>query len=162
MRRTLGRIGGAAMLALLIGGLVNQYGEQFLQQRLVWRIYPEAIGYGIGLGLVVTMVFGLLPVLTANRVRPAIILRPNETVIPGIGWLHSVIALALVVVVIGGVAGKILGVLWLGFAGVAGTLIILGLLIGVLWIVVWLVGKLPAFGLRDFTVARNFHLAEVV
>jgi len=23
-------------------------------------------------------------------------------------------------------------------------------------------GKLPAFGLRDFTVARNFHLAEVV
>ncbi len=23
-------------------------------------------------------------------------------------------------------------------------------------------GKLPAFGLRDLTVARNFHLAEVV
>ncbi len=23
-------------------------------------------------------------------------------------------------------------------------------------------GKLPAFGLRDHTVARNFHLAEVI
>ncbi len=150
-----GSVVGSAV-GVLIGGLVNQYGEQFLQQRLVWRIYPEAIGYGLGLGLIVTMVFGLLPVLTAIRVRPAIILRPNETVIPGIGWLHSLIALALVVVIIGGIAGQILGVLWLGIAGVAATLVILGILIGVLWVVVWLVGKLPAFGSVDLRLAlRN-------
>ena len=77
------------VLGVLLSGAVNAYGEAFLQQRLPWRIYPEAFVYGIGLGMVVTMVFGLLPVLTANRIRPAIILRPNEAQIPGTSIFHA-------------------------------------------------------------------------
>ena len=61
-----------------------------------------------------TLVFGMLPMLTANRIRPAIILRPNETHLPGVGVLHSLIALLLVVVVIGGIAGQIIGDIPLG------------------------------------------------
>ena len=56
-----------------------------------------------------TLVFGILPILTANRIRPAIILRPNETHLPGVGVLHSLIALVLVVLVIGVIAGQIIG-----------------------------------------------------
>ena len=143
-------------LGVLLSGAVNAYGEAFLQQHLTWRIYPEALLYGIVLGMVVTMVFALLPVLTANRVRPAIILRPNEMSIPGTSILHSLLVLLLVVVIIGGVAGRILGNVWAGMIGVALTLLFMGILVGILWLLVWLIGHLPAFGNVDLKLAlRN-------
>jgi ABC-type antimicrobial peptide transport system permease subunit len=164
------------VLGTLLTGAVNRYGETFLQQRLAWGIYPEAIAFGLILGMIVTLVFGVLPVLTANRVRPATILRPNETIIPRAGCLHSLIALALVVIVIGSVAGRIVG----GGAGVmitsrasvpseligmivvGVTLLILGLLVALLWLVVWLVSKLPAFGWVDLRLAlRNLTARRV-
>lgn len=144
------------VIGVLLTGIVNQYGEAFLQQRLTWRLYPEAIAYGMGLGMVVTLVFGILPVLTATKVRPASILRPNETVVPAAGCLQSLIALVLVIVVIGVAAGQILGNVLIGVIGVAVTLLVLGLLVGILWVVVWLVGKLPSFGIVDVRLAlRN-------
>lgn len=154
----LGLMGSVVGSAIGVGmsALVNQYGEAFLQQGLRFRIYPEAIAYGLGLGIVVTLVFGVLPVLVANKVRPASILRPNETQIPAAGCLQSLIALLLVIFVIGGVAGQILGNLVVGIIGVAVTLLILGLLVCLLWVVVWLVSKLPSFGIVDMRLAfRN-------
>lgn len=144
------------LLGLLLTGVVNQYGEAFLQQRLPARIYPEAIFYGVALGIVVTMVFGILPVLTANKVRPATILRPNETALPAAGCLHVFITLILVIVVIGAIAGRILGSIPAGIIGVALTLLLLAFLVGVMWVVVWFVGKLPSFGNADLRLAlRN-------
>jgi ABC-type antimicrobial peptide transport system permease subunit len=144
------------VLGVLLSGAVNAYGEAFLQQRLPWRIYPEAFVYGIGLGMVVTMVFGLLPVLTANRIRPAIILRPNEAQIPGTSIFHAFLVLLIVVIVVGGIAGQIVGNIWVGMIGVAITLVIIGMLVGQLWLIVWFVGKLPAFGNVDGKLAlRN-------
>ncbi|MDX2162128.1 MAG: FtsX-like permease family protein [bacterium] len=162
----LGSIVGS-VLGVLLSVVVNQYGEAFLQQGLRWRLYPEAIGYGLALGLVVTLVFGVLPILTANKVRPASILRPNETNIPRAGVFHSLIAIALVVVVIGGIAGSIIGNIPLGrgvvisgipigIIGVAVTLLILGVLIMLFWLIVWAVSKLPSFGIVDLRLAlRN-------
>jgi putative ABC transport system permease protein len=150
-----------SVVGVLLSGIVNRYGEAFLQQKLAWRIYPEAIAFGFVLGLVVTLVFGVLPILTANRVRPATILRPNETVIPRAGIFHSLIALTLVVLVIGGVAGQILGSVPIGMIMVAITLAVLGVLVGVMWLIVWIVSKLPSFGnvelrlaLRNLTARR--------
>ncbi len=172
----LGALGSVVgcILGTLLTGVVNRYGELFLQQQLVWRVYPEAIAFGMILGLVVTLVFGVLPVLTANRVRPASILRPNETVIPTAGCLHSLIALLLVVVVIGIVAGWIIGggainvgrfslsSELIGIVGVAITLLILGILVGVMWLVVWLVSKLPSFGWVDLRLAlRNLTARRI-
>ena len=173
----LGALGSlvGCILGTLLTGVVNRYGELFLQQQLVWRVYPEAIAFGMVLGLVVTLVFGVLPVLTANRVRPASILRPNETAIPAAGCLHSLIALLLVVVVIGIVAGRIIGggdslnlgrvslsSELVGIVGVAITLIILGILVGVMWLVVWLVSKLPSFGWVDLRLAlRNLTARRI-
>jgi predicted lysophospholipase L1 biosynthesis ABC-type transport system permease subunit len=173
----LGALGSlvGCILGTLLTGVVNRYGELFLQQQLVWRVYPEAIAFGMVLGLVVTLVFGVLPVLTANRVRPAAILRPNETVIPAAGCLHSLIALLLVVIVIGIVAGRIIGggdsltfgrvslsSELIGIIGVAITLLILGILVGVMWLVVWLVSKLPSFGWVDLRLAlRNLTARRI-
>jgi putative ABC transport system permease protein len=168
----LGSLIGCVLGVILSIG-VNQYGAAFLQQQLPWRIYPEALLYGIGLGMIVTLVFGILPVLTANRVRPAIILRPNETHLPGVGVFHALLALLLVVIVIGGIAGRILGDIPLGgervisgtlvgILGVALTLLILGLLICMLWLVVWLVSHMPSFGSVDLRLAlRNLTARRI-
>lgn len=138
---------------VLLSGIVNGYGEAFLQQRIVWRFYPEAALFGLALGIVVTLVFGVLPVLAAVRVRPGIILRPNETVIPAAGCLQSGLTLLLVIVVIGAIAGNILGSIPIGIIAVAVTLLVLALLVGVMWVVVWIVSKFPAFGSVDLRLA---------
>ncbi|MBI5666993.1 MAG: FtsX-like permease family protein [Chloroflexi bacterium] len=157
------------IVGLLLSRVVNAYGEAFLQQKLPWRIHPEAVMYGLALGLVVTLVFGVLPVLTATRVRPGLILRPNDNSIPRASLLQTLIALLGIVLVLGYVAGQILGPAvvsvagsrapnptLLGIAGVAGALLFLALLVGVLWWVVWLVSHLPAFGKVELRLAlRN-------
>jgi predicted lysophospholipase L1 biosynthesis ABC-type transport system permease subunit len=150
------------IVGTLMSGVVNRYGEAFLQQRLPLRFYPESALFGLALGIVVTMVFGVLPVLTANRVRPAIILRPNETYVPAAGCFQSLIALVLVVVVIGGIAGQILGRISVGIIGVAVTLLILGFLVGVMWVIVWIVSHLPSFGVVDLRLAlRNLTARRI-
>ncbi len=157
-----------SVFGVLLSSLANAYGQMLIQQPLVWRVYPEAILFGLALGMVVTLVFGVLPVLTAVRVRPNIILRPNETHIPRAGCLSSLFALLFVVLAVGLIAGQMLAPAFrvargqlinayiTGIIGVAVTLLILGLLIGLLWVVVWLIGKLPSFGSVDLRLAlRN-------
>ena len=103
----LGSILGS-IIGILLGGMVNTFGETFLNQNLVWRIYPEALAYGAVLGLVTTAIFGLSPVLTAVKVRPGIILRPNETHIPRLGAIQSLLTLVVMIIAIGLVVGQIL------------------------------------------------------
>ncbi|RMG81102.1 MAG: FtsX-like permease family protein, partial [Chloroflexi bacterium] len=103
----LGSILGS-VIGVLLGGVVNTFGETFLNQNLVWRIYPEALAYGAVLGLVTTAIFGLSPVLTAVKVRPGIILRPNETHIPRLGAIQSLLTLVVMIIAMGLVVGQIL------------------------------------------------------
>jgi putative ABC transport system permease protein len=167
----LGLIGSIVgiLIGVLMSGAVNRYGEAFLQQKIPWKIYPEAVTFGLGLGMAVTLVFGVLPVLTATKVRPGIILRPNETVIPRAGVIQSFLALGIVVVSLGLIVGQIVGPALdkmaalrlpptpiLGILGVAGTLLFLGFLTVLLWILVWFIGHLPTFGNVELRLAlRN-------
>lgn len=163
-----------SIVGVLLGGVVNQYGEAFLQQPIPWRIYPEALIYGYSLGLVVTMVFGVAPILTAVKVRPNVILRPNETAIPRLGILQTLALMIFVTLSIGLIVGQIVQPSFqaivleseatvqvpspylVGVISVSFTLLFLAILVGVLWILVWLIGKLPAFGSVDLRLAlRN-------
>ncbi|NWG15826.1 MAG: ABC transporter permease [Chloroflexi bacterium] len=166
-------LGGVFGVAL--SSFANAYGQVLIQQPLTWRIYPEAIFFGVVLGLIITVVFGVLPVLTAIKVRPAIILRPNETFIPRAGLLQSLFALGLVVLTGGLIAGQMLLPAFnvadsaprvappnpyvVGIIVVAVTLLILSILVGLLWLLVWLIGKLPSFGIIDLRLAlRNLTI----
>ncbi|NWF67859.1 MAG: ABC transporter permease [Chloroflexi bacterium] len=143
-------------LGVVLSGAVNRYGEAFLQQPLRWRLYPDAIVYGAVLGMATTLIFGLIPVLLTLRVRPAIILRPNETHIPTMGVLQSLLALLFMVVSIGLIVGQIIQNWLIGMIGMAVTLALLGVLVLLMWVVVWLVGKVPTFGSVDLRLAlRN-------
>ncbi|MCA9892235.1 MAG: FtsX-like permease family protein [Anaerolineae bacterium] len=161
------------VIGVLLGGVVNHYGETFLQQALPWRIYPEALLYGMTLGMVITAIFGLAPILTALQVRPGIILRPNETHVPSLGIFQTIGLMLLVTFLIGLIVGQIIRPSFLlgpdtfvqenpyfpylvGVIGVAATLAFLGVLVMVLWVIVWIVGKLPSFGIVELRLAlRN-------
>lgn len=156
------------IFGVLLSSLANAYGQMLIQQPLTWRIYPQAIGFGAVVGMLITVVFGIIPVLIAVKVRPAMILRPNENSVPRLGCLQSIGMILLVVLALGFIAGQMLQPAFsvatgyapnpfvVGLIGVAGTLLILGILIGLLWIVVWIIGKLPAFGSIDLRLAlRN-------
>lgn len=167
----LGLIGSVlgSIAGILLGGFVNQFGEQFIQQDLVWRIYPEAILYGFVLGMATTVIFGIAPILTALQIRPAIVLRPNEGQVARLGILQTLALMIIITILLGLIVGQIVqptfglassftprdAYLW-GVIGVASTLLILLLITGLLWILVWIVGKLPAFGWVDLQLAlRN-------
>jgi putative ABC transport system permease protein len=176
----LGLVGSVvgAVAGAFLSRLTMAYGEAFVLQSLTWKLYPEAILFGVVLGFVVTGVFGVMPVLSAVKVRPNVILRPNETHVPATGLLHSAGALLFVVVSLGLVAGQIIGPLpepaegflslpvpahyIIGIIGVSIALLILGLLVLLLWVVVWLVGKFPAFGWVDLRLAlRNLSTHRI-
>jgi ABC-type antimicrobial peptide transport system permease subunit len=168
--------------------LVNQYGSVALRQPIIWRIYPEALLFGLVLGILVTAIFGVVPILTAVRVRPNIILRPNENHLQPTGIMQSLALLAFVTVSLGLIVGHIVKPSFeltqdrfdritseqtpidetdsirkdapitdsddlmlpspyiAGVIGVASTFIIFGILIAILWLIVFVIGKLPTFG----------------
>jgi putative ABC transport system permease protein len=158
----LGSVLGSA-LGVALSGLVNRYGEAFLQQSLPVRVYPEALAYGVALGLLTTTVFSLVPILTALQVRPAQILRPNDLVLPRLGCFQMLLAMMLITLALGLIVGQIItptfgvvndlarGDLFdpaapyiTGVIGVAITMLLLGLLVGLLWWVVFFLSKLPS------------------
>ena len=173
----LGLFGSAlgSVIGVLLSVVVNEYGEVLIRQQLTWRFHPEAVVFGFAMGLVVTMVFGVLPVLIAARVRPAIILRPNQSHIPRTSLLEISLSGIVLVVVLGFIAGQIVGPLFVraldhrapdfmltGMVIVSVTLLILGFLVGVMWLVVWFVSRFPAFGNVDLRLAlRNMTARRV-
>ena len=73
------------VVGLLLSLIAQYFGEQFLQQSLRWRIALEPLIVGVGMGVTVTAIFGFLPTLTAARVRPAVVLRPADALLPRAG-----------------------------------------------------------------------------
>ncbi len=193
----LGFIGSVLGLIAGIGlsVIVNEYGSVALRQQLVWQIYPEALLFGFTLGMVVTGIFGVAPILTAVRVRPNIILRPNENHLAALGILQSIALLVFVTISLGLIVGHIVrpsfeltnsrlsggqAVLFssatlddvdgddegrqqdmqqnaqtpaslpspylLGVIGVAVTFLIFAVIIAILWLIVFIIGRLPSFG----------------
>ncbi|MCY3575641.1 MAG: ABC transporter permease [Chloroflexi bacterium] len=191
-----------SLLGMLVGiGLsviVNEYGSVALRQPLVWRVYPEALGFGFVLGIVVTAIFGVAPVLTAVQVRPSVILRPNENHLVTLGLLQSVALLVFVIISLGLVTGHIVRPSFeltvermaeraespesidefaesrrfagaqeppveslpspylVGVAGVSAVFVLFAVMIGALWLIVFVIGKLPTLGIVTARLAlRN-------
>ena len=195
----LGFIG--SLLGIIVGialsVVVNEYGSVALRQPLIWKIYPEALVFGFVLGMVVTAIFGVAPILTAVKVRPSIILRPNENHLVALGLIQSAILLVLVSLSLGLVVGQILrpsfelterrlaeapaedarvefgtrgeigrpgeatdqtlpSAYLVGVIGVSATFALFLLLIAILWLIIFLIGKLPSLGMVTWRLAlRN-------
>lgn len=143
------------LLGILMSGAVLSLGQRIWSQTLQWRVYPQAISMGLEFGIIVTAVFGFLPTLTAAQVRPATVLRPNEARPPTSGCLQIGLALIVVVLGVGVIVGQLLpvGGVVLGIIGVALSLLGLGVLVGLMWVLVFIISKLPTFGSVDLRLA---------
>lgn len=144
------------LLGLILVLALRGLGERLLTQSLSFAIYPQAILMGLILGVVVTLVFGFLPVISASRVRPNAVLSPQETAIPPVGRGLSLAVIAAMTFVIGLIVGVILDSYSQGLLIAYGAIFALGVLTWLLWCLIWLLGRLPTFGSIRLKLAQRF------
>lgn len=94
----MGVIGSAAGVVLGWGLVfaIRGVAEGLLGAQLPFVVAPNAVVAGIVVGTLVTTVFGFIPTLSAGRIRPAVVLRPEDTLVPRAGILSTLGALLFV------------------------------------------------------------------
>ncbi len=152
----LGGIGSLLGLGLGVGlsfGMKTLV-ENLFSRPLEWGLYPGPLFTGLVVGMVVSGVFGFLPAYAAGRVRPAVVLRQqNSGLLPRIGNLPTMLIIASMTLVLGLMAGVLLGKLLIGVLIAFLTLLVSLLLVGLMYGLVYLTGKLPA------PLGPNFKMA---
>ncbi len=106
-------MGIVGSLAGIFGGWVLAYAvkgvaEAFLGQRLAFAIAAGPALNGFVVGIVISAIFGFLPTLAAGQIRPANVLRPNDTIIPHTGRLSAFVAIACLILALSLVAQGLL------------------------------------------------------
>ncbi len=152
----MGVIGSAAGVVLGWGLVfaIRGVAEGLLGAQLPFVVAPNAVVAGIVVGTLVTTVFGFIPTLSAGRIRPAVVLRPEDTLVPRAGILSTLGALLFVMSALSLVAANILGSLPIAIALIIGAFMAAGLLYTLLLLTIWLVGRfMPSFGVVDLKVA---------
>ena len=124
---------------------LQRVGERLATQALVFAVYPQAILFGLVTGVVVTLVFGLLPTMAAGRVRPNIVLNPTaDAPIPSGGWRQSGLVVLGLILVMGLLVGQILDNYLIGLGVTLGVVILIGTLLAGLWVLVLVLSILPS------------------
>lgn len=142
---------------VLLSLLARNFGEQAFNVALPWRIYADPLVIGVALGVAITVFFAFLPTLLAGQVRPLYVLRAEGIPLARAGCAPSLLSLAVLIVGLGGLVDLIVNsnrvaqeLRWrlpvsIGIFGVFLTFVLLGVVIGVMWLLVWLLSKLPSF-----------------
>jgi len=154
----LGLVGSLLGLGLSLGlsYLVTSFVLERVGLPLVWDINPLTLVAGFGEGVAVALVFALLPIVTASRIRPYQILREREPTRLRAGVFLNGCLLALLSMIFCVLASAILDSFPWGAAATYGTAIFLILLTLFLGPLIWLVSKLPSLGQIDLKLAlRN-------
>lgn len=137
-----GSLGGIA-LGWLAAYAIKGVAEGFLAQTLTFRITPAPPITGLVVGVIVTTIFGFLPTLAAGQVRPNLVLRPSETVVPRAGRARSFAALLFVMMAISLVAQPLINDL-LSAQTIRGAAMGVGAFLGLLMGITMLSGGLFA------------------
>ncbi len=102
-----------SLIGIVLGWIaayaIKGVAEGFLAQTLAFRITLTPPLTGFVVGVVVTTIFGFIPTLAAGQVRPNLVLRPSDTVIPKAGRARSFAALLVVMLAISLVAQALIG-----------------------------------------------------
>ncbi len=133
----------------------------FTGQELEFRIALEPVFNGLFIGTLVTTVFGFIPTLSAGQVRPGIVLRPAQTVIPRAGIIRNILAMIFVIVALSLITETILGEgLAVAFQIVGGAFAAAGVIFVILLFIIWLIGRLmPSFGIVDLKLSLRQMLS---
>lgn len=144
----LGVIGSLAGTVLGLGlvAVLQRIAERTVSQTLEFHIYSEALLMGLLTGVLVTLVFGFLPTLSAGRVRPAVVLQPGRATLPRAALGESTLVVIILTGIIGLMVGQILDKLLLGIGLAYAAMLGLTLAILLFRGLVILVSRLPSFG----------------
>lgn len=158
----MGVVGSLAGIVLgwLLTFVIRGTAEQLFATSLPFVLATGPAVTGFTVGVVVTSVFGFLPTLSAGQVRPNIVLRPSETIIPRSGALRVALVLVLIIVTMAFVTQNLIG----GFANalrlIGGAFLIAGIFYVLLSALIWLIGRfLPSFGIVDLKISLRQMLA---
>jgi ABC-type antimicrobial peptide transport system permease subunit len=149
----LGSLLGTA-LGVLFSRLATQVGEATFGVRFSWRVDAEPVLTGLLLGCTITLIFSLLPVLTAAQVQPVTLLRRLDVPLTHVRRSTALLTFLLLTVCIGTVTGLILAPvsasfsplppLLLGIGLTTGGFLLLGLFAALLYALVGMIARLPA------------------
>lgn len=102
-----------SLLGVLLGWgatfLLKGGAETFLAQSLTFRLALGPALTGIVVGMLVTTIFGFLPTIAAGQVRPNLVLRPSDAVVPRAGRLRSFVVVLVVMLALSAVAQGLIG-----------------------------------------------------
>jgi putative ABC transport system permease protein len=160
-----GLLGSAVgiVLGTALSYIARDFGQQAFTFALPWRIYFDPMVIGTALGVAATAFFSFMPTLMAGRIRPNIVLREDDIPMARAGCLLTLLSFAVLIIGFGLMIDLILGtdripielppLLTPGIVGTFGVFIALGIVIALLWVVVWLLGKLPSFRSANLRIA---------
>jgi putative ABC transport system permease protein len=159
-RHLLLMFGIEALLLGMIGGIVGALlgiGLSFLVQALVERAFfltiptiidPLTVALGVAIGVVTTLIFGLLPIVRTSAVRPLSVLREMGAEGARGSWLATIGLLLLLGALFFLLALSILGNLTVALAVVLGAGLALGLLTAFFSLVAGVISHWPVPSLR--------------
>jgi putative ABC transport system permease protein len=162
------------VLGFLFSFVAQSFGEQAFGIALPWRFQVDPIILGLAMGVAITVIFSILPVLTAGQVRPGLVLRQGSLVLVRAGIIPSLISLIALIVGLGTLVDLIIGDPFSTFGLTSGNLprgasravnriqsiqlplppgiltvlllfIAFIIILALTWVLVWLLGKLPNF-----------------
>jgi predicted lysophospholipase L1 biosynthesis ABC-type transport system permease subunit len=117
--------------------------ERLFNVPITFHISAGTLLTGVLVGLVTSLIFGLLPIVRAAAVRPVAVLRNmGEGVTTG-SRAQTVGLYALLVVLFTGLSAGLLGSIGLATAAVLGALVVILLLAGIFALIVTGVGRIP-------------------
>ena len=153
-----------SVLGVLLGWVavfgIRGAAETVLATSLDFRFALEPVVNGLLVGTVITTVFGFLPTLSAGQVRPAVVLRPTDDIVPRAGRWRVLLALVVTMALLIVIAQTILNNITLAVAVIVGASFAVALLYGVLNLMVWLVGRFfPSLGIVDLKISLRQMLA---
>lgn len=144
-------------LGVVLSALARNFGEQAFGVALPFRLYLDPMLIGVALGVTITVFFAFLPTLMAGRVRPIWVLRAGAIPMARAGCIPSLISMVVLTLGLGGLVDVIISSNRLndafirntgispGILGVTLTFFLLGVVIAIMWLIVWLLGKIPSF-----------------
>jgi ABC-type antimicrobial peptide transport system permease subunit len=140
--------------------IIKGVAETVVAQSLPFRIALMPVVNGLLVGTLVTTIFGFLPTLAAGQVRPGVVLRPNDQLIPRAGRLRTVLALLVIILALSLVASLILGSFPTALAVTIGAFFAAGFLVLLLSFLIWLIGRFfPSLGSVDLKLSLRQMLA---
>jgi predicted lysophospholipase L1 biosynthesis ABC-type transport system permease subunit len=137
--------------------IMSQVAEGFVNQQLNYGFYWQPVIIGLITGIVTAIVFGLLPAYSASKIPPAQVLRQKTNLLPRISIFATLGIIILMTLIMGALAGVILGGQFVtGIIVAFVTLVACAILVLVFSGILWLVGKIPLpFGLNYKMARRN-------